>query len=120
MRYVVIGGGVAGVSCAEELCRLLGALQIGVADEVVLVVASPSVQRVTNRVRLDAARESLLETFDVAEVPLDELPKISPDCERRLRCVRGAVAAVDASRRLVSFEPRSGADGRTPAPLAFD
>lgn len=35
MRHVVIGGGIAGVCCAEELCRLAP------SDEVVLVSASP-------------------------------------------------------------------------------
>ena len=33
MKFVIIGGGVAGVCCAEELCRLCP------ADEVVLVSA---------------------------------------------------------------------------------
>ena len=35
MRHVVIGGGIAGVCCCEELCRLAP------GDEVVLVSASP-------------------------------------------------------------------------------
>lgn len=34
MRFVVVGGGVAGVCCAEELCRLRP------EDEVTLVSAS--------------------------------------------------------------------------------
>ena len=34
MRFVVVGGGVAGVCCAEELCRLRP------QDEVTLVSAS--------------------------------------------------------------------------------
>ena len=48
MRYVVLGGGVAGVACCEELCRVLAAAR-DPADSVVLVASAASVKRVTNR-----------------------------------------------------------------------
>ena len=42
MRHVVIGGGVAGVSCAEELCRL-------VPQDTVTLVAADKVLKVVRR-----------------------------------------------------------------------
>ena len=36
MKYVVIGGGIAGTCCTEELCRV-----VGPNDNVVLISAAP-------------------------------------------------------------------------------
>jgi NADPH-dependent 2,4-dienoyl-CoA reductase/sulfur reductase-like enzyme len=56
-RYVVVGGGVAGVSCAEELARLS-------RESLVTVVSdSPLIKAATNVVQ----QSRVLETFDVEE-----------------------------------------------------
>lgn len=55
--YVVIGGGIAGVSCARELSRLAPSAAI------TLVTASSQLKETTNYVRLS----DTLEEFEVVE-----------------------------------------------------
>ncbi|CAI7993479.1 Pyridine nucleotide-disulfide oxidoreductase domain-containing protein 1 [Geodia barretti] len=56
-RYVVVGGGVAGVSCAEELARLSPESQVTVVSD------SPLIKAATNVVQ----QSRVLETFDVEQ-----------------------------------------------------
>lgn len=70
--YVVVGGGIAGVSCAEMLAQLLeGEDGQKEAETILLVTASPVVKRVTNLSRVTER----LATFDVEEVDAQELTK---------------------------------------------
>ncbi len=70
--YVVVGGGIAGVSCAEMLAQLLeGEDAQKEAETILLVTASPVVKRVTNLSRVTER----LATFDVEEVDAQELTK---------------------------------------------
>ena len=56
-KFVVIGGGIAGVCCAEELCQLCP------EDMVTLITASDVVKAVTNWKQVG----KVMETFDVQE-----------------------------------------------------
>ncbi|KAL0044297.1 hypothetical protein WJX82_009836 [Trebouxia sp. C0006] len=64
MRYVVMGGGVAGVCCAEELCKLCH------DDEVVLVSSYKTLKGVGNVVKYT----DNLENFEIVERDLTSLP----------------------------------------------
>ena len=55
--YAIIGGGIAGVSCAEMLSTLCP------NDKILLLTASPVVKAVTNLSHLT----KLIATFDIAE-----------------------------------------------------
>ena len=61
MRYVVLGGGIAGVSCYLELCRVCVK-----GDVIILVSASDAVQRARNVSCAGSAREA----FDVSRESL--------------------------------------------------
>lgn len=56
-KFVVIGGGIAGVCCAEELCQLCP------EDMVTLITASDVVKAVSNWKQVG----KVMETFDVQE-----------------------------------------------------
>ena len=56
-KYVIIGGGIAGVSCAEMLSILCP------TESIILISASPMVKAVTNISHLT----KLISTFDIKE-----------------------------------------------------
>ncbi|KAK9817209.1 hypothetical protein WJX72_011100 [[Myrmecia] bisecta] len=64
MKHVVVGAGIAGVCCAEELCRLAP------NDSVVLVASSTVLKGVGNVIRYSKN----LEEFEVVERDLTSLP----------------------------------------------
>ncbi|XP_055990602.1 pyridine nucleotide-disulfide oxidoreductase domain-containing protein 1 [Sorex fumeus] len=68
-RFVVVGGGIAGVTCAEQL-----ALQFP-SEEIVLVTASPLIKAVTNFKQVS----KVLEEFDVEEQPSTVLENRFPN-----------------------------------------
>lgn len=80
MRFVVVGGGVAGVCCAEELCR------VRPQDSVTLVAADRVLKGVSVVVRLSRTLEELA----LVERRLDELPWPN------LQMVQGVAAGIDA------------------------
>ncbi|KAL5466979.1 hypothetical protein EMCRGX_G031144 [Ephydatia muelleri] len=69
MTYVIIGGGIAGVSCAEELSRL------DASAEIILISASQLIKSVTNFKKV--ART--LEEFDVKETSVSQLSQAYPN-----------------------------------------
>jgi len=71
-RFLVVGGGVAGVTCAEELCSL------NPSYRVTLVSSSSSARGVSNYLKLSHA----LETFDVIDVALSSLQDTHENRER--------------------------------------
>jgi hypothetical protein len=107
MHHLVIGGGVAGTSCAEELCRLLRSENDIVEIDkykVILIVATLSVQRITNRMHsFGENNETLLESFDVTDLALDELEQlIGPP----LHCIHGVCTRIDAlQKRATIYNP---------------
>ena len=83
-KYLVIGGGIAGVCCAEELCRL-----VEEEDEVTLITSSDVVKAVTNWKQIG----KVMETFDVREKPLHSwIPKSS-----KLNVVRAKASSINTS-----------------------
>ncbi|PRW57580.1 pyridine nucleotide-disulfide oxidoreductase domain-containing 1 [Chlorella sorokiniana] len=94
MRFVVVGGGVAGVCCAEELCRLRP------QDEVTLVSAS----RVLKGVSVVARLSRNLEELALVERRLDELPYSN------LRLVQDVAAGIDTEGQALLL----GGGGRLP------
>ena len=87
MHCVVIGGGIAGVSCAQQL------RESGVADavRVTLVAASPTVKIARNVKTLSRARV----TFDVVEENRQVL------AEQGIAFVHGEVVAIDTDKQVV-------------------
>ncbi|KAG2499930.1 hypothetical protein HYH03_002217 [Edaphochlamys debaryana] len=113
LRYVVLGGGIAGVCCALELTRCLQvhgtaadpdvpdtACQsvrhdaVGSAAQVVLVSGSAVVKGVREVARLSR----LVEELEVVETPLEELAA-SPAAGGLLHVVQAHVQGLDLGRR---------------------
>ena len=86
-RYLVVGGGVAGVSCAEELCRA------NPAASITLLSSCTSFRGVTNYVKLT----DVLETFDVEDIAHSTLQSKHPN----LSCFIGIVSALDRLTKTV-------------------
>ncbi|KAM4038074.1 pyridine nucleotide-disulfide oxidoreductase domain-containing protein 1 [Anomaloglossus baeobatrachus] len=89
-RFVVVGGGIAGVTCAEQL-----ALQFP-ADPVYLVTAAPLIKAVTNVRQVSRA----LEEFDVEEQTSGALQAQYPN----IRVVHAAVKGLKADEQLLITE----------------
>ena len=62
-KYVIVGGGIAGVSCAEMLSTLCP------NERILLISASPTVKAVTNISNLT----KLISTFDIDEQSGEQL-----------------------------------------------
>lgn len=108
-RYLVVGGGVAGTSCVDELCR------VDPTASVTLISGSGSTRGVTNYVKLTDA----LESFDVEDVALSTLQERYPN----LRCVVGVVVGLEEMRvrlsdgRSIQFESVCICTGAAPRVL---
>ncbi|XP_061494413.1 pyridine nucleotide-disulfide oxidoreductase domain-containing protein 1 isoform X2 [Rhineura floridana] len=70
-RFIVVGGGIAGVTCAEQLAAEFP------SDDILLVTASPLIKAVTNFKQVSRA----LEEFDVEEQASSILEKRCPNIE---------------------------------------
>ncbi|XP_070266704.1 pyridine nucleotide-disulfide oxidoreductase domain-containing protein 1 isoform X2 [Myotis yumanensis] len=68
-KFVVVGGGIAGVSCAEQLAIHFP------SEEILLVTASPVIKAVTNFKQIS----KVLEEFDVEEQPSTMLENRFPN-----------------------------------------
>lgn len=68
-KYIVIGGGIAGVTCAEKLSSLCP------DHEVLLVTSSPLIKAVTNYRKVTKT----LEAFDVEERPMLSVESVCPN-----------------------------------------
>nr|XP_054752905.1 pyridine nucleotide-disulfide oxidoreductase domain-containing protein 1-like [Lytechinus pictus] len=85
--FVIIGGGVAGVSCAEQLSHLCPDTKIK------LFTASPLIKAVTNYQKVSRA----LEDFDVEEKPSQWLEVKCPNVE----VIRSEVKGLDPEQHLI-------------------
>ncbi|XP_048240124.1 pyridine nucleotide-disulfide oxidoreductase domain-containing protein 1-like isoform X2 [Haliotis rufescens] len=92
--FAVVGGGIAGISCAETLSALCP------DERVLLVTASDLVKAVTNYQKLSRT----LETFDVEEKPSSS---VEADCPN-VQVHKSTVTSLDAVRHELRC-----ADGRT-------
>nr|XP_004664474.2 pyridine nucleotide-disulfide oxidoreductase domain-containing protein 1 isoform X1 [Jaculus jaculus] len=70
-RFVVVGGGIAGVTCAEQLAMNFP------SEDILLVTASPVIKAVTNFKQVS----KVLEEFDVEEQPCTVLANRFPNLQ---------------------------------------
>ncbi|RXN05140.1 pyridine nucleotide-disulfide oxidoreductase domain-containing 1 [Labeo rohita] len=88
--FVIVGGGIAGVTCAEQIASQFP------SDEVYLLTASPLVKTVTNFKQVSKT----LEEFDVEEQPSSVLEEKYPN----LKVVQSAVKLLRAKEHLLQAE----------------
>ncbi|XP_051911325.1 pyridine nucleotide-disulfide oxidoreductase domain-containing protein 1 isoform X3 [Hippocampus zosterae] len=86
-KFVVIGGGIAGVTCVEQLSYSLP------SADVALITASPHIKAVTNYKQV----AKVLEEFDVEEQPTSVLEEKFPN----LTVIHSAVNALHTRSHLV-------------------
>ncbi|EFO85960.1 hypothetical protein CRE_01577 [Caenorhabditis remanei] len=91
MKYVVIGGGIAGVSCANEMLKLERAPEL----EVVLISSSSFVKSVENYRKVGQYGEK----FDVSEADSSE---IFPD--QRFKFINDTVINWDAQKKDIQLQ----------------
>ncbi|XP_033888769.2 pyridine nucleotide-disulfide oxidoreductase domain-containing protein 1 isoform X1 [Acipenser ruthenus] len=92
-KFLIVGGGIAGVTCAEQLASQFP------SDEIILLTASPLIKAVTNFKQVS----KVLEDFDVEEQPHSFLEERNPN----VRVIQSAVKALAADQHTVCTE-----DGR--------
>ncbi|XP_012675937.2 pyridine nucleotide-disulfide oxidoreductase domain-containing protein 1 isoform X2 [Clupea harengus] len=90
VKFVVVGGGIAGVTCAEQLASQF------TSDSVVLLTAAPLVKTVTNYKRV----AKILEDFDVEEQPSTVLEGKYPN----LKVIQSAVKTLQAEEHTLHTE----------------
>ncbi|KAM6895941.1 pyridine nucleotide-disulfide oxidoreductase domain-containing protein 1 isoform 1-T1 [Lycodopsis pacificus] len=113
-RFVIVGGGIAGVTCVEQLSS-----QIPSAD-VALITAGPHIKAVTNYKQVSKT----LEEFDVEERPSSVLVEKFPN----LTVIHSAVKSLDtqshsvetADGRVFGYEKLCICGGGTPKLLTWD
>ncbi|XP_054282714.1 pyridine nucleotide-disulfide oxidoreductase domain-containing protein 1 [Macrosteles quadrilineatus] len=85
--FVIVGGGIAGVSCAESLAFLC------LDSKIALITASPLIKAVTNLVPLT----KMLTRFDIEEREADTLSQSNPS----VTVVKDFVTGFDSIKHLV-------------------
>lgn len=88
--FVIVGGGIAGVSCAEMLGHLCP------SEKVIILTASSVVKAVTNVVPLT----KMLAQFDVVE----QNPQVLVDSQPSLKIIHDPVKSIDSSKHTVTCE----------------
>ncbi|KAI1888151.1 hypothetical protein AGOR_G00182080 [Albula goreensis] len=89
-KFVVVGGGIAGVTCTEQLASQFP------SDEIVLLTAAPLIKAVTNFKQVSKT----LEDFDVEEQPSSILQEKYPN----VRVIQSAVRQLQAKEHKVQTE----------------
>ncbi|XP_072922230.1 pyridine nucleotide-disulfide oxidoreductase domain-containing protein 1 [Hemitrygon akajei] len=89
-RFAVVGGGVAGVTCAEQLAGQFP------GDEILLVTASPLIKAVMNFKQVSRT----LEEFEVEERPTHLLKEHYPNID----VIHSAVQGLDAAQHKIHTE----------------
>ncbi|XP_063073962.1 pyridine nucleotide-disulfide oxidoreductase domain-containing protein 1 [Engraulis encrasicolus] len=90
VKFVVVGGGIAGVTCAEQLSSQF------TSDSVALLTAAPLVKTVTNFKQVS----KVLEDFDVEEQPSTVLEEKYPN----LKVIQSAVKSLKAKEHTLLTE----------------
>ena len=109
-KYIILGGGVAGVACFEELCRFSSK-----EDTITLISATPFVKCAS------AERVGrILESVDLVERPLsslgDPVGAVASKSNATLQVFMGEVVRVDSLARVVSAVLADS----SPVSLAYD
>ncbi|XP_020373590.1 pyridine nucleotide-disulfide oxidoreductase domain-containing protein 1 [Rhincodon typus] len=89
-RFIVVGGGVAGVTCAEQLAGQFP------EDDVLLITASPLIKAVMNFKQVSKT----LEEFEVEEKPSHILEEHYPN----IKVIQSAVRRLDAANHKLHTE----------------
>lgn len=89
--FVIVGGGIAGISCAEQI-----SLQSPKDEKIVLVTATSMVKSVTNLSQIS----QLLSTFQVEEQEGQELEKH----HENLKVIQDFVMEINAEKQLVHLK----------------
>ncbi|XDV25310.1 hypothetical protein PO909_029243 [Leuciscus waleckii] len=90
VTFVIVGGGIAGVTCAEQIASQFP------SDEVCLLTASPLVKTVINFKQVSKT----LEEFDIEEQPSSVLEEKYPN----LKVIQSAVKLLRAKEHLLQAE----------------
>ncbi|XP_032453582.1 pyridine nucleotide-disulfide oxidoreductase domain-containing protein 1 isoform X1 [Nasonia vitripennis] len=88
--FVIIGGGISGVSCAESIAFLAP------NESIILITASPLIKAVTNVVTLGKT----LTQFDVEERSTNSLTELYPS----INVINDVVAEVDKNKKTIKTE----------------
>lgn len=88
-KFLVIGGGIAGVTCAETLSAECP------DENVILVAASPLIKAVTNYAKISRT----METFDVEEKPSAHVESECPN----VCVVQAVVRSLDSTNKVVQM-----------------
>ena len=88
--FVVIGGGIAGVSCVEQLIHLCP------NESVILVTATSMIKSVTNLSQLS----QIIQTFDVQEENGENFAKT----HENLKVVQGQVKSIDSVKQEIQVD----------------
>ncbi|KAJ8392309.1 hypothetical protein AAFF_G00076730 [Aldrovandia affinis] len=89
-KFVVVGGGIAGVTCTEQLASQFP------SDEIVLLTAAPLIKAVTNFKQVSKT----LEDFDVEEQPSSILEEKYPN----VKVIQSAVRQLQAKEHKLQME----------------
>ncbi|XP_069484528.1 pyridine nucleotide-disulfide oxidoreductase domain-containing protein 1 isoform X2 [Ambystoma mexicanum] len=89
-RFLVVGGGISGVTCSEQL-----AMQFP-SDDVLLITASALIKSVTNFKQIS----KILEEFEVEEQPSTMLENRFPN----IKVIQSAVKQLDSAQHVVVTE----------------
>ena len=88
--FVIIGGGIAGVSCAEQLAYLVP------EEQILLISATSMVKKVTNLNRI----AQIINTFDVEETDKKDLE----NDHTNLKVIQGHVTEIDSKKREITLK----------------
>ncbi|XP_053318375.1 pyridine nucleotide-disulfide oxidoreductase domain-containing protein 1 [Spea bombifrons] len=89
-RFVVVGGGISGVTCAEQLAAQFP------SDDIYLITASPLIKAVTGLKQVSR----ILEEFEVKEQKSTELEKLYPN----IKVVQAAARELRSAERKIITE----------------
>jgi thioredoxin reductase len=92
VRYIVIGGGIAGVCCAQEIARLKkhDSIEVVIITATELLKESAGVMKITNH----------LEEVSVFERTADRFSLDNPG----IRVIQGSVLSIDTSNKIVRLK----------------
>lgn len=118
LHYVVIGGGIAGVSCAKEIARLQYENDISEDVHITLISAGDLLKETSSVIKLT----NLLEEIQVYEKRADQFYLDNP----AIQLLQHAVTSIDTTNKrifldndtVISFDKLCVCTGSIPKPLA--
>jgi NADPH-dependent 2,4-dienoyl-CoA reductase/sulfur reductase-like enzyme len=95
VRYIVVGGGIAGVCCAQEIARLKkhDSIEVVIITATELLKESAGVMKITNH----------LEELSVFERTADRFSLDNPG----IRVIHGSILSIDTSNKIVRLKDDS-------------